>query len=77
MRVSKWGKSLAIRLPKSLVDQLGLREGNELNVAPPDVSWSSRNIGRGMRWTRQCRCMLKRVDEQRTAKSDKISMVIR
>jgi antitoxin MazE len=32
MQVSKWGNSLAVRLPKALVDQLGLREGDELNV---------------------------------------------
>lgn len=32
MQVSKWGNSLAVRLPKSLVDQLGLREGDALNV---------------------------------------------
>jgi antitoxin MazE len=32
MQVSKWGNSLAVRLPKSLVDQLGLKEGDELNV---------------------------------------------
>ena len=32
MQVSRWGNSLAIRLPKALVDQLGLREGDELNV---------------------------------------------
>ncbi len=32
MQVSKWGNSLAVRLPKALVDQLRLREGDELNV---------------------------------------------
>jgi antitoxin MazE len=32
MLVSKWGNSLAVRLPKELVDQLGLKEGDELNV---------------------------------------------
>jgi antitoxin MazE len=32
MQVSKWGNSLAVRLPKTLVDQLGLKEGDELNV---------------------------------------------
>jgi antitoxin MazE len=32
MQVSKWGNSLAVRLPKALVDQLGLKEGDELNV---------------------------------------------
>jgi antitoxin MazE len=32
MQVSKWGNSLAVRLPKALVEQLGLKEGDELNV---------------------------------------------
>jgi antitoxin MazE len=32
MRVSRWGNSLAVRLPKALVDELGLKEGDELNV---------------------------------------------
>ncbi len=32
MQVSKWGNSLAVRLPKALVDELGLKEGDELTV---------------------------------------------
>ena len=32
MRVSGWGNSLAVRLPKALVEQLGLKEGDQLNV---------------------------------------------
>jgi antitoxin MazE len=32
MQVSKWGDSLAVRLPKALINALGLREGDELNV---------------------------------------------
>jgi antitoxin MazE len=32
MQVSKWGNSLAVRLPKALVDELGLKEGDELAV---------------------------------------------
>ncbi len=32
MQVSKWGNSLAVRLPKALVDKLGLKPGDELNV---------------------------------------------
>ena len=35
MQVSKWGNSLAVRLPKALVDQLGLKEGDELTWSPP------------------------------------------
>ena len=32
MRVSKWANSLAVRLPKALVERLGLKQGDELNV---------------------------------------------
>ena len=32
MRVSKWGDSFAVRLPRTLVEQLGLKEGDEVNV---------------------------------------------
>jgi antitoxin MazE len=32
MQVSKWGNSLAVRLPKALVAELGLKEGDELSV---------------------------------------------
>lgn len=32
MQVSKWGNSLAVRLPKALVEQLGLKEGDDVNV---------------------------------------------
>ncbi len=32
MRVSKWGNSLAVRLPKALVEELHLAPGDELTV---------------------------------------------
>ena len=32
MMVSRWGSSLAVRLPKALVEQLGLAPGDELRV---------------------------------------------
>ncbi|MCL1824345.1 MAG: AbrB/MazE/SpoVT family DNA-binding domain-containing protein [Betaproteobacteria bacterium] len=32
MRVSKWGNSLAVRLPSSLIRELDLREGEEVEV---------------------------------------------
>jgi antitoxin MazE len=32
MQVSRWGNSLAVRLPKALVEELGLKEGDQLNV---------------------------------------------
>ena len=38
MRVSKWGNSLAVRLPKSLVNNLGLKSGDELEVVSAKLS---------------------------------------
>ena len=32
MQVSKWGNSLAVRLPKKLVEQMGLTEGDVIDV---------------------------------------------
>jgi len=33
MKVAKWGNSLAVRLPKAMVEALGLREGDDVEVA--------------------------------------------
>ncbi|MGQ0530819.1 MAG: AbrB/MazE/SpoVT family DNA-binding domain-containing protein [Panacagrimonas sp.] len=33
MQVSKWGNSLALRLPAALVQELGLKEGDEVELA--------------------------------------------
>lgn len=32
MRVSKWGNSLAVRLPAAIVDELKLKEGDEIEI---------------------------------------------
>ena len=32
MMVSRWGNSLGVRLPRTLVDDLGLKPGDELEV---------------------------------------------
>ena len=32
MQVAKWGNSLAVRLPKSVVEALGLKEGDDIEV---------------------------------------------
>ncbi|WP_229677316.1 AbrB/MazE/SpoVT family DNA-binding domain-containing protein [Psychrobacillus lasiicapitis] len=31
-KVSRWGKSLGIRIPKSIAERLGIKEGTELNI---------------------------------------------
>ncbi len=38
MKVSKWGNSLGVRLPKEIVLELGLQEGDEINLSVvPDL----------------------------------------
>jgi len=32
MRVAKWGNSLAVRLPKAVVEALKLKEGDEIEI---------------------------------------------
>ena len=32
MQVSKWGNSLAVRLPRALVEALGLKEGDDIEI---------------------------------------------
>jgi antitoxin MazE len=34
MRVARWGASLAVRLPKALVESLGLKAGDEVHLTP-------------------------------------------
>lgn len=36
MQVAKWGNSLAIRLPAAVVEILGLKEGDDINVRAYD-----------------------------------------
>ena len=33
MQIGRWGNSLAVRLPKELVDRFGLKEGGEIDAA--------------------------------------------
>jgi antitoxin MazE len=34
MQVSKWGNSLAVRLPAALVEKLELKEGDHVEIVP-------------------------------------------
>jgi antitoxin MazE len=36
MKVSKWGNSLAVRLPAELVARLGLKDGDEIAIVAKD-----------------------------------------
>ena len=50
MQVSRWGNSLAVRLPKSLVEEPGLKPGDELEVvsATPKRIAIARDEGRAL-----------------------------
>ena len=32
MRVAKWGNSLAVRLPAAIVEQMGLKDGDDIEL---------------------------------------------
>jgi antitoxin MazE len=32
MQIAKWGNSLAVRLPSAVVEALGLKEGDEIDI---------------------------------------------
>lgn len=36
MQVSKWGNSLALRLPAAVVEALGLKEGDDIEILVAD-----------------------------------------
>lgn len=36
MQVAKWGNSLAVRLPKAVVEALGLKAGDEIEIIIAD-----------------------------------------
>jgi antitoxin MazE len=37
MRVAKWGNSLAVRIPPAVIEALGLKEGDEIDIHIADV----------------------------------------
>ena len=49
VRIAKWGNSLAVRLPASVVDALELKEGDEIEIHVADAREFavSRKPGRG------------------------------
>jgi len=46
MQVSKWGNSLAIRLPADLVRELGLKEGDQVDLVKDDGQLRVRRLPR-------------------------------
>ena len=47
MNVAKWGNSLAVRLPAELVRELGLREGDQIDLVKDDGAVKVRRQPRG------------------------------
>lgn len=46
MQVAKWGNSLAVRLPAELVRELGLKEGDQIDLLRDDGSVKVRRLPR-------------------------------
>lgn len=48
MRVAKWGRSMAVRLPAAVVEALNLKEGDEIEIriAANRTVLVERNLGR-------------------------------
>ncbi len=46
MQVAKWGNSLAVRLPAELVRELGLKEGDRIDLLKDDGAVKVRRLPR-------------------------------
>lgn len=46
MQVAKWGNSLAVRLPADLVRELGLKEGDQIDIVRDDGQVRVRRLAR-------------------------------
>jgi antitoxin MazE len=46
MQVAKWGNSLAVRLPADLVRELGLKEGDRIDLLKDDGAMKVRRLPR-------------------------------
>ena len=46
MQVAKWGNSLAVRLPSELVRELGLKEGDQIDLVKNDGQVRGRRLAR-------------------------------
>ncbi len=51
VKVSKWGNSLGIRLPKALADETGLREGQSVELSPNEGGFDVRPATATPRYT--------------------------
>lgn len=46
MQIAKWGNSLAVRLPAELVRELGLKEGDQIDLVKDDGQVRVRRLAR-------------------------------
>jgi antitoxin MazE len=46
MQVAKWGNSLAVRLPAELVRELGLKEGDQIDLRMDEGAMAVRRVPR-------------------------------
>jgi antitoxin MazE len=46
MQIAKWGNSLAVRLPANLVRELGLKEGDKIDLVKDDGQMRVRRLPR-------------------------------
>ena len=46
MQIAKWGNSLAVRLPADLVRELGLKEGDQIDLVKDDGAVKVRRLPR-------------------------------
>ena len=49
MRVSKWGNSLAVRIPRDVAEALGIKEGDDIDLCRAEAGrvGVSRELSRG------------------------------
>lgn len=64
MQIGKWGNSLAVRLPKALVERYGLKEGSEIDSMSFEAALDAERSGERQR---QREDALRRISESRIA----------
>jgi antitoxin MazE len=72
MRVTKWGNSLGVRLPKQIVEDMGLRAGDELRVVKTIDGTLAIDIGRRREQAAAERPASLRIRRSRKAKTERV-----
>lgn len=53
MQIGKWGNSLAVRMPKSIADRFGLREGDEFDSSALEAALATLHADEARKLRRQ------------------------